>query len=174
MAIHPIIIAPDARLKLISKPLASVSDETRALMDDMLETMYAAPGVGLAAVQIGIPQRVIVMDVANKDDEPKPLYLVNPEIIEKSDTLLTFEEGCLSLPDHYADVERPDRITYRYLDYSGNEVITEAEGLHATCIQHELDHLDGILFVDHISKMKRQMILKKLTKQKRQDLKESA
>lgn len=174
MAILPIITAPDPRLKVISSPITEVSDATRVLMDDLLETMYAAPGIGLAAVQVGVPERLIVMDVARSGDDPKPLYLVNPEILEKSDTMLTFEEGCLSLPDQYADVARPDEIRYRFLDYDGNEVITEAEGLHATCIQHEMDHLDGVLFVDHISKVKRQMILRKLSKQKRQELKESA
>lgn len=174
MAILPIITAPDARLKIISSPLGDVTDETRVLMDDMLETMYAAPGIGLAAIQIGVATRIIVMDIARNGDDPKPLYLINPEIMEASETSLTFEEGCLSLPDMYADVERPDQISYRYLDYDGNEIIAEAEGLHATCIQHEMDHLDGVLFVDHISKMKRQMILRKLAKLKRQELKESA
>jgi len=167
MAIRDIITAPDPRLKQISKPVEAVTDETRALMDDMLETMYAAPGIGLAAIQVGVPLRVIVMDLAHQDEEPEPRYFINPEILDASDDLATYSEGCLSLPDFYEDVERPAHVRVRYLDYDGEICEIEADDMLATCLQHEMDHLEGILFVDHISKLKRSMILRKLQKQKR-------
>jgi len=167
MTIRNIITAPDARLKQISKPVEAVTDETRTLMDDMLETMYAAPGIGLAAIQVGVPLRVIVMDLASEGEEPAPRYFINPEILEAADDLATYSEGCLSVPDFYEDVDRPAKIRVRYLDYDGEIQEIEAEGMLATCLQHEMDHLEGILFVDHLSKLKRSMILRKLQKQKR-------
>lgn len=174
MALLPIIVAPDPRLKVVSKPVATVDDAARALMDDMLHTMYAAPGIGLAAVQVGVAKRIIVMDLA-KDDEPrKPLFLVNPEITWVSDHDATYEEGCLSLPEHYADVVRPAACTIKYLDYDGDRQELNAEGLLSTCVQHEIDHLDGILFVDHLTALKRNIILRKLLKAKKQKQKEYA
>jgi peptide deformylase len=166
MALLPILTAPDPRLKQKSKPVASVDDELRRLLDDMLETMYAAPGVGLAAIQVGVPKRALVIDVS-RDDEPKaPLFLINPEIVWASDEDASYEEGCLSLPDQFADVARPAAVRVRYLDRNGNRKELEAEGLLAVCVQHEMDHLDGVLFVDHISALKRNMILRRLLKQK--------
>ena len=167
MAILPILTAPDPRLKLISKPVAAVDDDLRALMDDMLETMYDAPGIGLAAIQVGVPQRVIVMDLAKKDEPPQPAYFVNPEILWRSDELSSYEEGCLSVPEMYDDVQRPARIRARWLDYHGQPVETEADGMLATCLQHEMDHLEGVLFIDHLSKLKRDIILRKMTKAKK-------
>ena len=162
MAILPIITAPDPRLKTQSTPVDDVNDEMRALMDDMLETMYDAPGIGLAAIQVGVAKRIIVMDLSDKDEEPAPRYFVNPEIIWTSDDLAPYEEGCLSVPEFYEDVERPSQAHIKYLDYEGKEQILEAEGLLATCIQHEMDHLNGVLFIDHLSRLKRSVILKKL------------
>ena len=167
MALLPIIIAPDPRLKQISAPVARVDDATRRLMDDMLETMYQAPGVGLAAPQVGVLRRIIVLDAANKDEPRQPYAMVNPELVRVSDQDMRSEEGCLSLPDHYADVVRPADIRVRYLDHEGEIRELDAEGLLATCIQHEMDHLEGILFVDHLSALKRNMILRKLTKAKK-------
>jgi peptide deformylase len=169
MALLPIIIAPDPRLKKIAAPVAAVDDALRRLMDDMLETMYAAPGVGLAAPQVGVSKRLIVIDAAREDDPPEPLFLVNPEIVWVSDEDVTYEEGCLSLPSHYADVARPTAVRVRYLDRDNETREIRADGLRATCIQHEIDHLDGILFVDHVSALKRNMILRKLTKTKKTD-----
>ena len=163
MAIREILTVPDPRLKTVSAPVDAVTDETRALMDDMLETMYAAPGIGLAAIQIGVPQRILVIDL-QENDERNPMYFVNPEILETSDTLRPYEEGCLSVPDQYDEVERPDRVRVKYVDYDGNEVDTVFEGMMATCLQHEMDHLNGILFIDHLSRLKRQMIIKKIKK----------
>jgi peptide deformylase len=168
MALLPILIAPDPRLAQASQPVARVDAVIRRLMDDMLETMYAAPGIGLAAPQVGVLKRVLVLDLALKDDKPAPLCLANPEILWASDEHLTYEEGCLSLPDHYADVTRAARVRVAYLDRDGTRIETEAEGLLATCVQHEIDHLDGMLFVDHLSKLKRDMILRKLVKSRRQ------
>jgi peptide deformylase len=168
MALLPIITAPDPRLKLIAKPVASVDAEVRRLMDDMLETMYAAPGIGLAAPQVGVTRRVLVVDVAREAESPQPLRIANPEILWRSEEMATYNEGCLSLPEHYADVERPARIKLRYLDYENEIREVEMEGLLATCVQHEMDHLDGVLFVDHISSLKRNIILRKLAKLKRQ------
>jgi peptide deformylase len=167
MAILPIITAPDPRLKQIAKPVEKVDAEVRKLMADMLETMYAAPGIGLAAPQVGVLKRVIVLDLAREDEEPQPLKMANPEIIAVSDDDAVYNEGCLSLPEHYADVVRPAKCTVRYLDEQ-NEIRTlEADGLLATCVQHEIDHLEGILFVDHLTALKRNMILRKLLKAKK-------
>lgn len=169
MTIREIITAPDPRLKQVSKPVERVDDALRALMDDMLETMYAAPGIGLAAIQIGEPVRVIVMDLAREGEPPEPRYLVNPEILWRSDELATYEEGCLSVPEFYEDVDRPARCRVRYLDYQGEIREIDCEGILATCIQHEMDHLEGVLFIDHLSRLKRQMMLKKLEKTKKLD-----
>jgi peptide deformylase len=166
MAKLDIIIAPDPRLKVKCKPVAKVDAKVARLMDDMLETMYAAPGIGLAAPQVGVAQRVIVLDVAREDEKPAPLRMANPELIWVSDEDTTYNEGCLSLPEHYADVVRPKAIRVRYLDHQNEIRELEAEGLLATCIQHEMDHLDGILFVDHITALKRNIILRKLLKAK--------
>jgi peptide deformylase len=168
MAFLPIITAPDPRLKLKAKPVAAVDDEVRRLLDDMLETMYVAPGIGLAAPQVGVTRRVLVVDVAREGEGASPLKIANPEILWRSEELATFSEGCLSLPEHYADVSRAARIKLRYLDYQNEIREIEAEGLLATCIQHEMDHLEGVLFVDHISPLKRNIILRKLAKAKRQ------
>ena len=167
MSLLPIITAPDPRLKQVAKPVERVDDEVRKLMDDMLETMHAAPGIGLAAPQVGVLKRVIVVDVAREDEEPQPYRMANPELVWVSDEDATYEEGCLSLPEHYADVVRPAAIKVRYLDNENEIRELEAGGLLATCVQHEMDHLDGILFVDHISALKRNMILRKLLKAKK-------
>lgn len=169
MTIRPIITAPDPRLKQVSKPVERVDDALRALMDDMLETMYDAPGIGLAAIQIGEPVRVIVMDLAREGEPPEPRYLVNPEILWKSEELATYEEGCLSVPEFYEDVARPARCRLRYFDYQGEIREIDCDGMLATCVQHEMDHLEGILFIDHLSRLKRQMMLKKLEKAKKLD-----
>jgi peptide deformylase len=167
MALLPIITAPDPRLKIKAKPVAKVDAEVRRLMDDMLETMYHAIGIGLAAPQVGATERVIVVDVAREGEKPQPLRIANPEILWRSEEMMTANEGCLSLPEHYADVERPAAIRLRYLDHENEIREIEAKGLLATCLQHEIDHLDGVLFVDHISTLKRGMILRKLQKAKR-------
>ncbi len=169
MAILPIIIAPDRRLKLKCKPVDRVDDAIATLMTDMLETMYAAPGIGLAAPQVGVPTRVIVIDSAGKDELSAPIKMANPELISVSEELWIHEEGCLSLPEYYADVERPLHIHMRYLDENNQTQELEADELLATCIQHEIDHLSGTLFVDHISALKRNMILRKLVKSKKQN-----
>jgi peptide deformylase len=168
MALLPIITAPDPRLKLKAKPVKAVDAEVRRLMDDMLETMYAAPGIGLAAPQVGVARRVLVVDAAGEDQKPRPMKIANPEILWRSEELVTYNEGCLSLPEHYADVSRPAKIRLRYVDYQNELREVEIEGLLATCIQHEMDHLEGVLFVDHISALKRGIILRKLAKLKRQ------
>jgi len=167
MAKLDIIIAPDPRLKVKCRPVAKVDAKVARLMDDMLETMYAAPGIGLAAPQVGVAQRVIVLDVAREDEKPASLRMANPELVWVSDEDATYNEGCLSLPEHYADVVRPKAIRVRYLDHQNEIRELEAEGLLATCIQHEMDHLDGILFVDHITALKRNIILRKLLKAKK-------
>ncbi|PKQ04858.1 MAG: peptide deformylase [Alphaproteobacteria bacterium HGW-Alphaproteobacteria-11] len=174
MAIREIITAPDPRLKEVSKPVDKVDDGLRALMDDMLETMYAAPGIGLAAIQVGVPKQVIVMDLARDGEKPAPRYFINPEILWTSDDTAVYEEGCLSVPDMYEDVERPARCRVRYLDYQGEIREEECDELLATCLQHEMDHLKGILFIDHLSRVKRSMMLKKLIKQKKLQEKEPA
>jgi peptide deformylase len=167
MAQLPIITAPDPRLKIKARPVPAVDDKTRRLMDDMLDTMYGAIGIGLAAPQVGQSSRVIVLDVARDGEKPQPLQLANPEILWRSPELTTGNEGCLSLPEHYAEVTRPAKIRLRYLDYQNEIREIEASGLLAMCLQHEIDHLDGVLFVDHISSLKRGMILRKLAKAKR-------
>jgi peptide deformylase len=174
MALKTILTAPDPRLKKKAQPVASVDADVRQLMDDMLETMYAAPGIGLAAPQIGELKRVIVLDIDREDVKTGPLFMANPEVIEASDEDATYEEGCLSLPEHYADVVRPAKVTVRYLDRDGKRRDMICEGLLATCIQHEIDHLDGILFVDHISALKRNMILRKLLKARKEKEREEA
>ena len=167
MAILSIITAPDPRLKQIAQPVEKVDAEVRKLMADMLETMYAAPGIGLAAPQVGALKRVIVLDLAREDEEPQPLKMANPEIVWVSDEDAVYNEGCLSLPEHYADVARPSACHVRYLDDQNEIRMLEAEGLLATCVQHEIDHLEGILFVDHLTALKRNMILRKLLKAKK-------
>lgn len=174
MAIRPIITAPDPRLKAKSRPVARVDDEVRRLMDDMLETMYAAPGIGLAAPQVGVARRVIVLDLAKEDEAPEPLRMANPELVWVSDDDEAYEEGCLSVPEHYAEVVRPRAIRVRYLDYENEIRELAAEGMLATCIQHEMDHLDGILFIDHLTALRRNIILRKLLKQKKSEVREKA
>ena len=167
MAKLDIIVAPDPRLKVKAKPVAAVDEQVRRLMADMLETMYAAPGIGLAAPQVGVAQRIIVVDTAKDGDKPNPLRMANPELTWVSDEDAVFNEGCLSLPEHYADVVRPKAIKVRYLDHENEIRELEAEGMLATCIQHEMDHLEGILFVDHLTALKRNIILRKLLKAKK-------
>lgn len=169
MAILPIVIAPEAVLKQVAKPVEKVDDEIRALLDDMLDTMYNAHGIGLAANQVGVLKRVIVVDVAEREghERGQPMKFVNPEIISASSELSVYQEGCLSLPQQYSDVERPSEVTVRYLDENGQQQEIHATGILATCIQHEIDHINGVLFVDHISKLKRDMIIKKLEKAKK-------
>jgi peptide deformylase len=168
MARVPLVIAPDPILKQVSTPVESVTDEVRALIDDMFETMIAADGIGLAAIQVGVPKRILVTNVfENEDDDPIPLRMVNPEIVWRSDEEAISEEGCLSLPDQLAKVARPARVRLRYIDEAGEVCELEAEHMMATCVQHEIDHLEGILFVDHLSRIKRDMIIRKLVKQKK-------
>jgi peptide deformylase len=168
MAIRPILIAPDPRLKQKSAPVeGGVTDAHRSLMDDMLETMYDAPGIGLAAIQVGEPLRIIVMDLAKEGDPKAPRHFVNPEILWASEETQPYEEGCLSVPDIYDDVERPARVKLRYLNYQGEEIEEDAEGLFAVCVQHEMDHLEGVLFIDHLSRLKREKALQKLKKAKK-------
>ena len=167
MTVLPVIVAPDPRLKIKAKPIDAVDDDVRQFMDDMLDSMYAANGIGLAAPQVGDDRRVIVVDIARTDEAPNPMCLANPQIVGVADEDRIHEEGCLSLPEHYADVVRPDAIRVRYLDRDNEIREIDADGLLATCIQHEIDHLDGILFVDHVSALKRNMILRKLTKAKK-------
>ncbi len=164
MAIRPIICIPDPRLRLVSEPVAAIDDEVRALMDDMLATMYEAPGIGLAAIQIAVPRRVVVMDVAGKDDPPAPMVFVNPEITWSSEETNVHEEGCLSIPDYYEEVTRPAKVRARFLDRDGKQREIEADGLLATCLQHEIDHLNGVLFIDHLSRLKRERAIKRFTK----------
>jgi peptide deformylase len=164
MALREILVVPDPMLKQVSKPVAAVDDGLRALMDDMLETMYAAPGIGLAAIQVGVPKRVIVMDIAKGEEPRAPRYFVNPEIVWKSEELLPYEEGCLSIPEIYDEVERPAKVKIRYLNYAGDAVEEEAEGLFAVCIQHEMDHLEGVLFIDYLSRLKRERAVAKVKK----------
>ncbi|MDA8603064.1 peptide deformylase [Alphaproteobacteria bacterium] len=166
MAVLPILIAPHPTLKAKAKPVKDVTDELRALLDDMLETMYDAPGIGLAANQIGSLHRVLVMDCGSRDDEetPRPIKIINPEITGVSEELSSYEEGCLSIPEQFADVERPAVVRVKYLDETGQKQERLFDGLEATCVQHEIDHLDGVLFVDHLSNLKRNMLMKKLKK----------
>jgi peptide deformylase len=167
MAVREILVVPHPLLKQVSKPVEAVTDETRALMDDMLETMYAAPGIGLAAIQVGVPQRIIVMDLARPEEDKQPRYFVNPEILWAAEETAPYEEGCLSVPEIYDEVERPAQVKIRYLDYDGRQVEEDAEGLFAVCIQHEMDHLEGVLFIDHLSRLKREQAIKKVKKQAR-------
>ena len=177
MTVLPLVISPDPRLKQKSEPVEKVDDELRIFMNDMLETMYASHGIGLAAVQVGVLKRIMVVDVGNRteryedleDSEPNPIFFINPEIIESSDDTQDFDEGCLSFPGQYASVTRPQKIKIKYLDYHGKEQILEADGIQSICIQHEMDHLDGIVFVDHISKIKKDMILRKMKKLQKQN-----
>jgi peptide deformylase len=164
--IRKILIEPDPLLRQISQDVEKVDKEIKTLMDDMLETMYAAPGIGLAAIQVGVPKRIIVIDLS-KEDEKKPLYFVNPKIIIRSKNKSTYEEGCLSVPGQFAEIDRPNQCHISYLDYNGKKKELKAEGLLATCIQHEMDHLKGILFIDYLSKLKKTFIVKKLSKQKK-------
>lgn len=168
MAVKPLVLLPDPILRQRSAPVERVDDDLRTLADDMLSTMYDAPGIGLAAIQIGEPIRMLVVDVA-KEDEPKaPSVFINPQIVAQSDDSGVYEEGCLSIPDYYADVERPASVTVTYLDRDGTEQTLEADGVLATCLQHEIDHLNGVLFIDHISKLKRDMVIKRFRKLARQ------
>jgi peptide deformylase len=164
MTIRPLVILPDPKLRLVSEPVTKITDEIRRLADDMLETMYDAPGVGLAAIQIGVPRRVVTMDVSKSEGERQPLVLINPEIVWTSEEMRVYEEGCLSIPEYYEEVERPDRIRFRYMNLQGETVEQEAGELMATCVQHEIDHLNGVLFIDHISKLKRDRVMTKFKK----------
>ena len=167
MTIRKILTEPDPFLRQKSEIVKEVNDEVRSLMDDMLETMYDAPGIGLAAIQIGVPKRVIVIDLSKSEEKKTPQFFVNPEIITKSKKDASYEEGCLSVPNQFAEISRPDTCRVKFLNYNGEEKILEAKGLLATCIQHEMDHLEGILFIDYLSKLKKGMIIKKLSKQKK-------
>ncbi len=165
MAIRELVLLPDPQLKLVSKPVTEVTAEIRKLAADMLDTMYDAPGIGLAAIQIGVAKRVVTIDLAKSDEEKQPIVFLNPEIIWESEEASAYEEGCLSIPDYYEEVERPASVKVRYMNLDGKTVELEADGLMATCIQHEIDHLDGVLFIDHISKLKRDRCIKKFAKQ---------
>ena len=169
MTIRTILTEPNKILRQKSKTVDSVGAEEKKLMDDMLETMYNAKGIGLAAIQVGVPKRIIVMDISKEENKKKPLYFVNPIIKNKNNEFSTYEEGCLSVPDQFAEIDRPSSCLIEYLDYYGQKKILNAEGLLATCIQHEMDHLEGILFIDYLSKLKKSMIIKKLSKQKKID-----
>ena len=168
MSIKPLIILPDPILRTVSKPVERVDAPLQKLADDMLATMYDAPGIGLAAIQVGEPLRMLVIDLAKEDETPAPLVFINPQVLGSSDERSVYEEGCLSIPDYYAEVERPATVRVSYLDRDGKTQEIEADGLLATCLQHEIDHLDGVLFIDHISKLKRDMVIKKFTKLARQ------
>lgn len=175
MTVLDVITEPDPRLHMVSEPVEQVDDELRGLMDDMLETMYASQGIGLAAIQVGVPKRVLVMDIGHSQSRyeesgeanAEPMFLVNPEIVESSEEVQTFKEGCLSFPGQYADVKRPEEVTVKYLDYEGEEQVMHASGIMAVCVQHEIDHLNGVVFVDYLSRLKREMILRRLKKQKK-------
>ena len=167
MALRQILTEPNKILREKSLTVKIVDEDLKKLMDDMLETMYAAPGIGLAAIQVGVPKRVIVLDIAPKDKPKNPMFFVNPEIITKSENSSTYEEGCLSVPGQFAEINRPDKCHIKYLDYYGQPKEIKADGMLATCIQHEIDHLEGILFIDYLSKLKKTMIIKKLSKQKK-------
>jgi peptide deformylase len=164
MSIRPLVIIPDSKLRLVSEPVKEITSEIRQLADDMLETMYDAPGVGLAAIQIGVPVRMVTMDVSKSEDERQPLVLINPEIVWASEEKRVYEEGCLSIPEYYEEVERPDRVRFRYMDLQGETVEQDADGLLATCVQHEIDHLNGVLFIDYLSKLKRDRVMTKFKK----------
>jgi peptide deformylase len=166
MTVKTILTEPNKILRQVSEPVEKVSEEERKLMDDMLDTMYAAPGIGLAAIQIGIPKRIIVMDISRDENKKEPRYFVNPKIKNKNQETSRYEEGCLSVPDQFAEIDRPNACEVEYLDYYGKKQLLKADGLLATCIQHEMDHLEGILFIDYLSKLKKSMIIKKLSKTK--------
>ena len=166
MTVRAILTEPNKILRQVSKPVESVGDEERKLMKDMLETMYDANGIGLAAIQIGVPKRIIVMDLSKDGEKREPRYFVNPIIKNKNEKKNTYEEGCLSVPNQFAEIDRPSRCEVEYLDFNGDKKILKADGLLATCIQHEMDHLEGILFIDYLSKLKKSMIIKKLSKNK--------
>ena len=168
MTVKKILTEPNPVLRQKSQPVDKVDDLTRKLMDDMLETMYLAPGIGLAAIQIGVPKRIIVLDISKDPEKKEPMYFVNPVIVSTSKNNITYEEGCLSVPGQFAEIDRPDRCHVKYLDYNGNYKELKSEGLLATCIQHEIDHLEGILFIDYLSNLKKSMIVKKLLKQKKE------
>ena len=179
MAIRQIVEVPDPRLRQISSPVEEVTDEIRELVSDMFETMYAAPGIGLAAIQVGVPKRVLVIDLQEPEEEGgepvrDPHVFINPEILQHSDQEVPYTEGCLSVPDQFAEVDRPDRIRARWLDIDGTPQEEDIEGLLATCLQHEMDHLNGVLFIDHLSRLKRDMILKKLAKLRKEQQKKAA
>ena len=164
MSVKTILIEPNKLLRQVSKTVEKVGDDERTLMDDMLDTMYDAPGIGLAAIQIGVPKRIIVMDISRDENKKEPRYFVNPVIKNKNEEKAKYEEGCLSVPDQFAEIERPNTCEVEYLDYNGKKQILKANGLLATCIQHEMDHLEGILFIDYLSKLKKSMLIKKLSK----------
>ena len=168
MTVRKILTEPNPILRQKSQPIDKVDDLTRKLMDDMLETMYLAPGIGLAAIQIGVPKRIIVLDISKDPEKKEPMYFVNPVIVSISKNNITYEEGCLSVPGQFAEIDRPDRCHVKYLDYNGNYKELKSEGLLATCIQHEIDHLEGILFIDYLSNLKKSIIIKKLSKQKKE------
>jgi peptide deformylase len=164
MSIRPLVILPDSKLRLVSEPVKDITDEIRRLAEDMLDTMYDAPGVGLAAIQVGVPVRMVTMDVSKSDDERQPLVLINPQITWSSEEKRAYEEGCLSIPEYYEEVERPDRVRFRYTTLRGETIEQDAEGLMATCVQHEIDHLNGVLFIDYLSKLKRDRVTTKFKK----------
>ena len=164
MSVKKILTEPNKLLRKVSKQVENVGDEEKQLMDDMLETMYDAPGIGLAAIQIGVPKRIIVMDISRDENKKEPKYFVNPVIKNRNEEKIKYEEGCLSVPDQFAEIERPNSCEVEYLDYDGKKQLLKADGLLATCIQHEMDHLEGILFIDYLSKLKKSMIIKKLSK----------
>ncbi|WP_134497087.1 peptide deformylase [Microvirga pakistanensis] len=164
MSIRPLVILPDSKLRLVSEPIQEITQEIRQLADDMLETMYDAPGVGLAAIQIGVPVRMVTMDVSKSEDERQPMVLINPEITWASEEKRVYEEGCLSIPEYYEEVERPDRVRFRYMNLKGEVIEQDADGLLATCVQHEIDHLNGVLFIDYLSKLKRDRVMTKFKK----------
>lgn len=164
MTIRPLVILPDSKLRLVSEPVKEITSEIRHLADDMLETMYDAPGVGLAAIQIGVPVRMVTMDVSKSEEERQPIVLINPEILWASEEKRVYEEGCLSIPEYYEEVERPDRVRFRYMNLQGEIIEQDADGLLATCVQHEIDHLNGVLFIDYLSKLKRDRVTTKFKK----------
>ena len=168
MTIRKILTIPDKKLREKSIPVKKINKDIQNLMDDMIQTMYDAPGIGLAAVQIGVPKRVIVMDLSKEKEKKNPMYFVNPEIVWKSDTYSSYEEGCLSIPNQFANIERPDKCHIKFLDYDGNQKEMETDGLLSTCIQHEIDHLNGVLFIDYLSKLKKDIIIKKVSKNKKE------
>ena len=164
MPIRPLVVLPDSQLRLVSEPIGAITAEVRALAADMLETMYDAPGIGLAAIQIGVPKRLVVIDLAKPDEARQPMVLIDPEITWASEEKRTYEEGCLSIPEYYEEVERPDRVRFRYTDLDGGTVERDADGLMATCVQHEIDHLNGVLFIDYLSKLKRDRVTTRFRK----------